>query len=164
MLSFRSELKKTDRDIVREIIVSTGFFEGAPDETDIAVELVDTALKDGCDASGYYFLFAEENGVVLAYICFGPIPCTNASFDIYWLAARKTVQRRGIGRQLMQKALRTIREKGGRRVYLQTAGRPQYHPTHLFYQACGFTLESRLKDYYNIGDDCLTFSYEIKKD
>lgn len=159
MLTFRKELKPTDPAAVREMTASTGFFDQAPDEIDVAVELVEEALKDGCEKSGYHFLFAEEDGEPLAYVCFGPIPCTLHSFDFYWLATHKKAQRRGIGRQIVFKMFDEIKKMGGKKVFLQTSGREQYKPTHLFYNACGFDLESRLKDYYGDGDDCLTFSY-----
>jgi ribosomal protein S18 acetylase RimI-like enzyme len=106
-------------------------------------------------------LFAEEDGETLAYVCFGPIPCTLHSFDFYWLATHKKAQRKGIGKKLVFEMFKRIKQMGGKKVVLETSGRPQYEPTHKFYRACGFELEATLKDYYAEGDDCLMFSINV---
>ncbi len=43
------------------------------EEASIAEELVYERMAKG-EASGYFFLFAEEAGRLLGYTCFGPIP------------------------------------------------------------------------------------------
>ena len=50
MLSFRKEIFPEDVFRIREILESSGFFEAAPDEIDVAVELAEAALKDGLQA------------------------------------------------------------------------------------------------------------------
>ncbi|MCQ2966845.1 MAG: GNAT family N-acetyltransferase [Alphaproteobacteria bacterium] len=101
--------------------------------------------------------------MTVAYSCFGPTPCTNHSFDLYWLATLKDYQKKGIGRRLLQQSFQSIKEMGGQRVYIETSGRAQYYPTQMFYKSCGLVQEACLKDYYDIGDDCLIFSYKIKE-
>ena len=46
---FRNEIFPRDVDAVREILSSTGFFEEAPDEIDVAIELAEKALADEKD-------------------------------------------------------------------------------------------------------------------
>jgi ribosomal protein S18 acetylase RimI-like enzyme len=147
---FRREAAPSDTQAVGEIVSSTGFFN--PAEVDIAVELVEDRLALG-DASGYLFVFAEEAGRVLGYTSYGPIAGTAESFDLYWIAIRRDRQGRGLGRILMSETERMIREAGGRRVYAETSGRPQYEPTRLFYERLGFSRETHLKDFYAPGDD-----------
>ena len=48
---------------------------------------------------------------------------------------------------------RRIRASGGRRVYAETSGRPQYEPTRVFYERLGFFREAHLKDFYAPGND-----------
>jgi ribosomal protein S18 acetylase RimI-like enzyme len=147
---FRYEASPPDRQAVGEIVASTGFFN--PAEVDIAVELVEDRLAFG-DASGYFFVFAEEAGKVLGYTSYGPIAGTAESFDLYWIAIHRDQQGRGLGRILMRETERMIRQTGGRRVYAETSGRPQYEPTRLFYERLGFAPEAQLKDFYAPGDD-----------
>ncbi|MFM7924614.1 MAG: GNAT family N-acetyltransferase, partial [Planctomycetaceae bacterium] len=115
--SFRSEVRPADRQQIREIVESTGFFH--PWEVDIALELADERLSKG-PASGYEFLFADDLGRTDGYACFGEIPCTRGSYDIYWIAVRRECQGKGLGRRLMQLVEQQIRGLAGRRIYLET--------------------------------------------
>ena len=94
---FREEPLPADREAIRRIVESTGFF--APYEVDVAVELVDERLSKGI-ASGYYFLFAEREGQTIGYACYGPIACTQHSYDLFWIAVDVRRQRSGLGRRL----------------------------------------------------------------
>ena len=135
---------------VREIVVSSGFFSKA--EIEVAVELVQVRLNKGIE-SGYHFLFAEEDKKVVGYSCFGPIPCTVESYDIYWIAVQEDLRRSGLGVELLKKVEEKIREMGGKRIYVETSSREQYEPTRLFYSRCGYRKEATLKNFYSPGDD-----------
>jgi ribosomal protein S18 acetylase RimI-like enzyme len=144
----------TDRDAVRRIVDRTGFFR--PDEVDVAVELVDERLTRG-PASGYDFVFAQAGDSVVGYACFGPIACTLASFDLYWIAVDPQLQGQGIGQRLMAAAERRIAKAGGQRIYIDTSGQPKYAPTRAFYEHAGFRCDARLADFYAPGDDRIIF-------
>ena len=148
-VSFRYAPVAEDRRRVREIVESTGFFSAA--EVDVAVELVDERLAKG-EASGYYFVFAELEGRTVGYACYGPIPATAASYDLYWIAVHRDCQGRKYGRILLEESERLIRSAGGRRVYIDTSGRPQYQPTRAFYEHFEFRCEAVLEDFYAPGD------------
>ena len=147
---FRYEASSSDVQAVKDIVSSTGFFN--PAEVDIAVELVEDRLAFG-EESGYFFVFAEEAGRVMGYTSYGPIAGTAGSFDLYWIAIHSDQQSRGLGRILMSETERMIHKAGGRRIYAETSGRPQYEPTRLFYERLGFSRETQLKDFYAPGDD-----------
>lgn len=149
-ITFRYDVSPSDVETVREIVGSTGFFN--PTEIEIAVELVAERLELG-DASGYFFVFAERAGQVLGYTSYGPIAGTAGSFDLYWIAIHRGQQGRRLGRVIMEETERRIRDSGGRRVYAETSGRPQYEPTRVFYERLGFFREAHLKDFYAPGDD-----------
>ena len=86
------------------------------------------------------------------YGCWGPIPGTVASADLYWLAVHPDRQRLGIGRALLAGAEAWMAAEGRPRVYIETATRAQYAPTRAFYLGCGYTLAAELTDYYAPGD------------
>jgi len=153
-IAFRYDVIPSDLQTVAQIVASTGFFNAA--EVEIAVELVEERLEFG-DASGYFFVFAEQAGQVLGYTCYGPIAGTEKSFDLYWIANHRDHQGQGLGRVLMQETERLIRDFGGRRVYAETSGRPQYEPTRVFYERLGFVRETHLQDFYAPGDDKVFF-------
>ena len=148
-LLYRYEAEEPDRQRVRALVEATGFF--SPAEADVAVELVDERLAKGA-ASGYEFVFAEEDGVPVGYGCYGPIPATESSFDLYWIVVDPVRQGRGIGRALMEEMERLIRTAGGRRIYVDTSSRPQYESTRGFYIRNGYTQAALLEDFYAPGD------------
>ena len=146
---YREELIPGDREMVGRLVRATGFF--SEDEASIAEELVDERMMKN-EASGYFFLFAEEGGRLLGYTCFGPIPGSVHSFDLYWIAVAPEAQGRGLGKKLMAESERIMAARGARRVYADTSSRPQYEPTRAFYRSCGYTQEALLADFYARGD------------
>lgn len=148
-LTLRYDVVETDVIRVREIVDSTGFFH--PPEVDVAVELVEERLRRG-DASGYFFAFVELEGVAIGYSCYGPIACTASSYDVYWIAVHRDEQKNGIGRWLMTLTEQLIRSREGRRIYVETSGRPDYLPTRSFYERCEYVKAAELPEFYGDGD------------
>jgi GNAT superfamily N-acetyltransferase len=157
---FRYEATPNDVSAVRSIVESTRFFR--PDEVDVAVELVEERLAKG-DASGYHFIFAESGGRTIGYACYGPIACTVGSYDLFWIAVDRDAQGQGLGRLLLAEAERLIQDRGGRRIYIETSGRPQYLPTRRFYERCGYAVAAVLPDFYDAGDDKVILFNEVAK-
>lgn len=153
-VSYRDCPLPSDADDVCAIVGSSGFF--SPQEIAVAVELVKEREAKGL-TSGYYFLFAERAGGVAGYTCYGPIPCTAESFDIYWIAISKFLRRFGLGKALLNKTEDSIRKMGGKRVYVETSSRPQYEPTRAFYSRCGYTEAARLENFYAPDDHKVIF-------
>ncbi|OHD69667.1 MAG: hypothetical protein A2V99_07970 [Spirochaetes bacterium RBG_16_67_19] len=147
--SYRSEVRSADRQAVHAILESTGFFH--PEEVTVAVELVKERLQRGL-SSGYHFEFAELGGQTAGYTCYGPIACTRASYDLFWIGVHQEHRRSGLGRRLLARAEEHIRRLGGQRLYVETSSRAQYGPTRAFYLACGYHLEAELADFYAPGD------------
>lgn len=138
-----------DREIVRGLVAATGFFRD--DEVEVAVELVDERLSKG-ESSGYHFVFCVLDGLVAGYACYGPIACSVWSYDLYWIAVDPQRQRLGLGRKLVTECERLIHEAGGRRVYIETSGKPEYMPTRGFYERCGYSLDAEQAEFYGPGD------------
>ncbi len=124
----------------------------SPAEIQIAAELVSEFLKEGAN-SGYLFTVAESEGDVIGYACFGPIPCTVSSYDLYWIAVHPSWQHSGIGGRLLDDIERWIADKGGTRMYVDTSGRDAYVSTRAFYERMGYTRAAVLPDFYSPGDD-----------
>ncbi|MBN1626417.1 MAG: GNAT family N-acetyltransferase, partial [Deltaproteobacteria bacterium] len=153
-IRLRYEATPQDAEAIRRLTESTGFFY--PYEVDVAEELVLERLSKG-DASGYYFIFAEQGGRVIGYTSYGPIACTASSFDFYWIAVNPDFQGKGLGKMLVDETERLIRAARGERIYVETSQRPLYDGTRAFYERCGYTAESILKDFYGPGDGKVTY-------
>jgi len=151
---FRSTVKAFDPENIRRIVASAGFFN--EEEINIAAELAEEHLAIGLE-SGYHFIFAEINAETVGYACFGPIPATKFSFDLYWIAVHESQRGKGLGKILMAETEKAIAELGGRRIYIETSGKEQYMPTQKFYYSCNCVLETELKDFYAPEDSKLIF-------
>jgi acetoin utilization deacetylase AcuC-like enzyme/ribosomal protein S18 acetylase RimI-like enzyme len=155
---FRSNLKEADVARIRALVEKTGFFR--PAETAVAEEVAAERVSRGVE-SGYRFTLAEQYGRLAGYVCYGPVPCTDSGYDIYWLAVDPEFQGRGLGKRLLRNAEGAISEAGGTRIYVETSSRPQYAGTRAFYQACGYAAVSLIDDFYEPGDGKITYLKNI---
>ena len=134
---------------IRKLVEATGFFHSY--EVNVAVELVEDRLAKG-GASDYHFVFLEKNSRLAGYVCYGPIPCTANSFDMYWIAVHPDFQNQGLGRILADETERLVLKMGGRSIYIETSQSDAYEPTRAFYHRCGYRFEAVLEDFYAPGD------------
>ena len=153
--SLRCAAASGDPGAVRRLVEATGFFSAV--EADVSEELVKERLAKGPE-SGYHFVFAELEGQLAGYACYGPVPLTASSYDLYWIVVSPELQGGGIGRILLQEAERLARGAGGTRLYAETSGRGQYESTRAFYERAGFRREAVLEDFYAPGDSKLIYT------
>lgn len=145
----RENVNQEDPSNIRQIVSSTGYF--SDEEVEIAVELAEERISKGM-ASGYHFLFLQIDDKTVGYSCFGPIPATKFSYDLYWIAVHKEYQNLGLGKILLNESEIAISKLGGNRIYVETSGREQYISTRKFYIACDYIEEAVLEDFYAPGD------------
>jgi GNAT superfamily N-acetyltransferase len=157
-ITFRTTPEKRDIKRVMEIVESTKFFYDH--EVEIAAELVAERLAHG-ESTGYYFVFAEVDGVTAAYACFGPITMSKTCFDLYWIATHNDFRGKGIGRQLLEETYKHARNMGCKIIIAETSGLEHYAPTRAFYISNKFDLEATLKNFYDEGDDKLFYTKRI---
>jgi ribosomal protein S18 acetylase RimI-like enzyme len=143
-----------DVEAVRTLVARVGVFSAA--EVAIAAELVEERLRNGL-ASGYHFVLADRVDGLAGYTCFGPIPATLASFDLYWIAVHPDLHGCGLGARLLIESERRIAEQGGCRVYVDTSSRREYAPARALYIRAGYREAARLLDFYAPGDARLIF-------
>ena len=147
--TLREQVGPADVDAVRALISATGFF--SKEEEAIATELVQERLEKGA-ASGYEFVLADRDGELAGYSCYGLIPCSTVSWDLYWIAVAPTSQGTGLGRRILALTEQRIAEAGGLACYAETSGRPQYAPTRAFYDRTGYATGAVFEDFYGPGD------------
>jgi ribosomal protein S18 acetylase RimI-like enzyme len=154
MFKYREEPTPTDVQAVADILRDSGFFN--PEEQEVGVSLVTERLEKGPSCE-YFFQFLEQAGGVTAYTCFGPIPGTRSSYDLYWIAVANHLRGHGLGKAILEATEREIAARGGTRVYIETSSSDLYKPTRGFYVASGYRLEATLADYYAPGDGKLIY-------
>ena len=161
-MRWRVTLRASDAAAVHELVAETGFFSEA--EQRVAVELVDETLTRGKD-SGYEFVFADmpgDNQKLIGYTCFGPIPGTKSSFDLYWIAVTPRQQGKGLGGKLMRKTERLAKEQKATHLFIDTSGRAQYAPTRAFYERMGYRKEATIRNFYAPGDAKVIYAKRLQ--
>lgn len=141
-----------DKPAVMRILWATPEF--TPGEVVVAEEVIDGYLGDPV-GSGYYVLVAVVDRVVVGYMCYGPTPLTDGTWDLYWLAVAQEKRGLGIGGMLMRSVEARIREAHGRLALIETSSKPDYEKTRRFHRSQGYEEICRVPDFYALGDDKL---------
>jgi len=147
-------MSAADKPHIMRILHNTPEFK--PIEVEIAKELIDAYLEDPI-GSGYFTLVAEVEGEIEGYICYGPTPLTEGTWDVYWMAVRRREQGRGVGTHLLNAAETDIKQRHGRLILIETSGKLNYERAQRFYAARSYDMISRIADFYEPGDDKLTY-------
>ena len=128
--------------------------EFKPSEVVVAEEVIDSYLRDPI-GSGYYTLVARTDSSIAGYICYGPTPLTDGTWDIYWEAVARDKRRQGIGHALMKAAENDIRQAQGRLAIIETSSTTAYDNTVQFHLKNGYEIIACIPDFYASGDDKL---------
>ncbi len=144
-----------DRGSIYEILQQTDMFTML--EITVAMELIDIYLftRDQQDYQVYVCETNEEG--VAGYVCYGPTPATEGTYDLYWIAVSPSQQNQGIGKKLLHFVENEIQKKMGRLCIIETSSQEKYKPTQQFYLRNQYTLEAQIKDFYRSNDDRLIF-------
>src|SRR5512145_805568 len=148
------ELRAGDLPELERILVVTEAF--TPAEVAVAMELLEIVIGQP-QQRDYEVAVAEALGKVAGYVLFGPVPATVGNFDLYWIAVDPAAQGTGVGQRLIEHVEEAVRQRSGRMVCLETSSQGGYSRTRGFYEKAGYTLESRIRDFYKPGDDRLTY-------
>ncbi len=149
MIKIRPVTKK-DRPKLAAILRNTPEFK--PFEVIVAEEVIDSYLSDP-EGSGYNIYIAEEDSVTIGYICYGPTPLTESTWDMYWMAVAPGNRGRGVGSELMTFAENQIRTNKGKLIIIETSSKPEYENTLRFHLKHGYQEICRIPDFYAHGDD-----------
>ena len=138
-----------------------GLPEFKPAEVVVAEEVIDSYLADPA-GSGYNTLVAQDGPAINGYICYGPAPLTEGTWDIYWIAVAAGEQGKGTGGALLAYAEDRIKEAGGRLIVIETSSQPGYEKTRRFYLNHGYKAVCHLPDFYAPGDDKIILQKRLK--
>jgi len=152
-------LAPEDRAAVARIVQVAGNFN--PVEIECALELVDIYIRDR-NQKDYRVLVAEDHqGCVRAYACWGPTPLTRGTYDLYWIATDPQVQGQGFGRSLMRHIEAGVNKESGRLLVIETSSKDSYRSAVEFYRRLGYQETSRIRDFYDVGDDKLVLEKRV---
>jgi GNAT superfamily N-acetyltransferase len=147
-------LRCGDVDRLLDVLDETRVFR--PCELRVAREVLDQAVSEGT-SSGYTCLVLEGADGPDGFACFGPTPCTEGTYDLYWIAVRRSGQAAGRGTLLLQQVEVRVRDAGGRILVAETSGSAPYEGSRRFYESRGFRAEARIADFYRLGDPKIVY-------
>jgi ribosomal protein S18 acetylase RimI-like enzyme len=152
------ELIQDDREKIKTILTDTNNFND--DEITIALELLDVYLNNPGQKDYEIFVDVnDENADDLnGYICIGPRPLTEGTYDLYWIAVNPKIQSRGVGSKLVLYIEEHIKRKGGYLVLIETSGKPSYEKERKFYEKNNYTKAVEIKDFYKRNDSLVIYS------
>jgi ribosomal protein S18 acetylase RimI-like enzyme len=159
-MEIRSLLEK-DRVGLLSMLVKTHSFTSK--EIGVAMELIDIVLKDPVQKDYQIYCTVDDQGQIMGYICYGPTPMTQGTFDLYWIAVDPDFQGKGMGSKLLDFLEKMVKELKGRILLADTSSVPQYEKTKSFYLKNGFQEVARIPDYYHPGNDRITFCKRLEE-
>jgi aminoglycoside 6'-N-acetyltransferase I len=150
-------IKNNDREKIYNILVDTKNFN--EEEIKVAMELVDIYLENGEQKDYEFFVDRNEenNNIVNGYVCIGPRPMTDGTYDLYWIAVNPNIQSKGIGSKLIKYIEEHIKEKNGRLVWIETSGKPSYEKERKFYEKNMYDKLAEIKDFYRVNDSLIIY-------
>ncbi|MEP6692436.1 MAG: GNAT family N-acetyltransferase [Gemmatimonadaceae bacterium] len=143
---------------VEAIVRATGVF--SDDEVNVALEVVDEALATSAD---YRLVGAFDGDLVVGYAAYGPTPCCDGTFDLYWIATDPAHQHVGVGTLLLSEVERRIAGDFARMLVVETSSRSDYAPTRGFYGRRGYTEAARVREFYAPDDDRIIFTKQFQQ-
>ncbi|MBX7041637.1 MAG: GNAT family N-acetyltransferase [Ignavibacteria bacterium] len=147
-------MRADDREKIGSILERSGNFTAG--EIAVAMELVDIYISDASQ-NDYEFFVDEEEEIVRGYVCIGPRPLTEGTYDLYWIAVDPEIQSKGIGSSLMRHSEDHIIGKGGRLVLIETSSKPSYEKERRFYEKNHYSKLVVIRDFYRPGDSLVIY-------
>jgi len=148
-------LLEKDRARLLSMLIKTRSFTSL--EIDVAMELIDIVLKDPIQKDYQIDCIVDDQDQAIGYICYGPTPMTQGTFDLYWIAVDPDFQEQGVGSKLLSFLEELVKAEGGRLILADASTIPHYEKTLKFYLKNGFQEVGRVPDYYHPGNDRITF-------
>ena len=154
------DLRPDDRAAIERILRGVGVFREA--EVRIGLELVDETLHPR-PSTDYQWSIADREGIVVGFACFGPVPLTEGTYDLYWIAVAPDEQGTEVATMLDDAATLAVRNLGARWLLAETSSTSEYIRAHRFYARRGYDLIGRIPDFYRPGDDRLTYGKRLDR-
>jgi len=155
------KLAPPDRDEIAELLRTSGTFNEG--EVEVAMEVIDSALA--APGRDYFVLVAayeeDEAEAIAGYLCYGPTPMTEATYDLYWVATRAGLRGRGVGTHLVLAMEGEVYARGGRLVRIETSLVGEYDAARAFYARLSYHEVGRIRDFYRAGDDLITLAKRL---
>ena len=140
-----------DRAPLHQLLTKDALF--TREEVCVALELIDGALAE--PGGEYRVLVAELDARLAGYICYGPTPMTEGTWDLYWIVTHPDARGHGVARAMVTRMEAELRGLGARLVRVETSRLDGYGAARAFYERMSYPVCAVMPDFYRPGDDLL---------
>lgn len=134
----------------------TAGLQAVLDATDLFPSEILPDMLGDCDAEALWFT-CEAEGAAVGFCYTVPEEMTEGTWNMLAIAVMPAQQRTGHGAALVARVEAALRERGARLVIVDTSGTDGFAATRAFYAALGYEEEARIRDFWDAGDDKVTF-------
>jgi len=152
------ELRPDDVETLVRILVECAVFR--PDEVEVGREVLSEAASAGVDGH-YQVRVVELDGRAAGWACFGRVPMTDRTWDLYWIAVHPSAQGRGVGARLLRECELDLAQRGARWLLAETSGSEIYRATRAFYVQRGYAVLGEVPDFYGPADGRVLFGKRL---
>ncbi len=141
-----------DKDAIFAMLAASGKF----DEESLA--FVEATFVAHFEEPSEELWFAADDGEPIGVAYCSPEPVTNGTWNLILLWVHPDHHGKGIGTRLVKAVESAIKEQSARLLIVETSSLPSFATARAFYATKGFSHESTIRDFYDTGDDKLTFT------
>ncbi len=145
--------KPQDLDAIKAVIDATELFPSEYLDDMFSADSVPEKEQE-------FWLSYDDHGVQAVTYC-APEPMTNGTWNLLLIAVHPDRHGEGIGQSMMTYVEATLKKRGVRVLLVETSGTAQFVRTRSFYEQLGYDKEACIRDYYDAGDDKVTFRKEL---
>jgi ribosomal protein S18 acetylase RimI-like enzyme len=155
MVPLVRQLRPKDRSGLESLLRKIAEF--GPDQVSLILDLLSVYLKQLGQMEYIFYVAVSAQDQILGFICYGPTPLTQGTFDIYWLGVDPDCAGQGIAVRLLHKVEKTILAGSGRLIVIEQSTTPANSAIRAFFLKNGYCQQGTIADFYRPAEDRLTF-------
>jgi len=122
-------------------------------------EMLEDMIADyfnNTETQDIWFTALENDQPISIGYC-APEKLTIGTFNLYAIGVKSNQQGKGIGSKMMVFLENLLKETGNRLLIVDTSGTDEFKATRAFYKKLNYTQEAVIRDFWDEGDDKVTF-------
>ena len=149
-------LRPSDTDAVLALVAGSGMFD-AESAGEVAATLAGHLGDPESPAIWLVVGDSDPVGVLFA----APEPMTDGTWNALMLIVHPDHHGRGHAQALLGGLEGRLREQGARLLLVETSSLPEFERARAFYPRYGFREESRVREYYQAGEDKIIYAKSL---
>jgi ribosomal protein S18 acetylase RimI-like enzyme len=148
-----STVTNVDKSAVLHVAESCGLFQ--VEELGELEGMIDAFLAG--ELEGHQWLALHEDDQIKAAAYYAPETFADGVWNLYFIGVLADQQGKGRGSAILKHVEQELTNEGQRILIIETSGLDGFELTRKFYDQHGYTVEARIRDYYQEGEDKVVF-------